>query len=135
LDIPRICVEEAYAAGQTEPVEPYRPETLHEPGFKQWLKAQRPDAIITIHDYIKPWVERAGFNVPEDIGIAHLDCNHAGKSVFSGINQHSDLMGKLTLDLVAEQLDKNERGLPDVPKTVIYRGSWVDGGTTRQQPM
>jgi LacI family transcriptional regulator len=49
----------------------------------------------------------------------------------AGIDQNANLVGEAAVDLLIGQLQRNERGLPDYPKTTLVGGTWVDGASVR----
>ncbi|WP_309380249.1 LacI family DNA-binding transcriptional regulator [Cerasicoccus frondis] len=106
-----------------------RPLRLERDVFSKWLLRHNIDAVMGLDDRIPDWIRAAGLKVPDDAGFAHLDCVDAVKS-HSGIDQHPSAIGELAMDLVVEQILKNERGVPEAPKMVMNRGHWQSGSTT-----
>jgi LacI family transcriptional regulator len=53
------------------------------------------------------------------------DCAGTGRGIES--------VGAAAVDLVVQQLEHNERGIPEVPKTVLIDLEWVDGKTVIEQ--
>ena len=60
--------------------------------------------------------------------LAHLDLT-AELPGCSGIDQNNERVGAAGVDLVVEQLQSNDFGLPENPKTVLIEGRWVPGTT------
>jgi hypothetical protein len=54
---------------------------------------------------------------------------------FAGIDQKSDLVGAAAVDLVVDQLHRNERGVPALQKLVLIEGVWVEGATAVGRPV
>ncbi|MCU0771110.1 MAG: LacI family transcriptional regulator [Verrucomicrobia bacterium] len=108
---------------------PYSKPTLEE--LPAWLKRHRPDVVIGYQRELRSAVENDGRRIPEDIGVAHLNLapDVAG---WSGIHQQADQIAAATVDLVAANLQHNERGTPPYAKEVLIKGRWVDGKTTRK---
>lgn len=103
------------------------------PRLLQWYRRYRPDAIITMNPQCRTWLQAAGIAVPAKVGLATLDLN-AALSDWSGIDECSEAVGVAALDLVIEQLNRAEPGLPPHPKAVLIDGRWVAGSTTRAAP-
>lgn len=100
-------------------------------GFQEWVREQRPDAIITLHSVVKDWLLAMGMQPPRDIGLASL--NLQGDQIgWTGVNEKHDLLGSGAIDLVVEQIYHNEHGVPVRPKTTMVLGDWVEGNTTRR---
>jgi LacI family transcriptional regulator len=96
--------------------------------FSAWLLKYKPEAVITcLPEYLQMLTE-LGYNVPGDIGFVNLDCLPSEES-FSGINQWRRAVGAKTVELVVEQVECNEFGLPSHPKTTMIDGIWNDGKT------
>lgn len=45
--------------------------------------------------------------------------------------QNSKWVGAARIDLIDAQLRRNERGVPQFPKTLLIQGHWVPGPTVR----
>ncbi len=102
--------------------------------FLAWFKKYRPDAVITMHYDVKRWLEKAGYGVPRDVGVALPDLSFQKMYPdVSGVDQRTEFVGAIAVDLVVEQLTHNERGIPKVPKIVMVQGVWVPGQTVRRQ--
>lgn len=97
-----------------------------------WLRAQKPDVVLTTDSELPEKLRAQGWSVPETIGIAHMHVAPED-SVTSGICQNSALVGGAAVDLLIGQLCSNECGIPDHPKGVVVPGSWVPGRTVRMQ--
>ncbi len=102
--------------------------------FTKWFRKNKPDAVICLNPIVKKWLEQEGFAVPQEIGVA---CLHRTDSdlTLSGVDQHYEHVGALALDLVVEQIHKNERGLPEFPKVVMAGGEWIAGNSTIHHPV
>lgn len=111
------------------PVFAYR--TGDRAGFLQWLEGCRPDAIITLHHEIRGWVEAAGYRVPEDLGLAHLD-RVPDLADWAGTRQNNESVGFAAIDMLIGQLHRNEFGIPPFQKCVFTNSTWVPGATVRR---
>lgn len=101
-----------------------------------WRRRHRPDVLISHAPripIITGWLQAAGLRVPEDCGLADLDIHLNSDPLCSGIRQNYEQVAAAAVDLVVEQIQYNERGLPAHPKIVLVEGEWVDGTTTRPQ--
>lgn len=96
--------------------------------YSAWLKKYSPDVVLS--NNIKPleFLRELGYRVPEEIGYASLDCM-PGTTEYAGISQPRDRVSARAVDLVVEQLENNEYGLPEVPKIVMVEGFWQNGPT------
>lgn len=99
--------------------------------FTRWLKETKPDAIITTRPKaVAAWLQSAHFRMPEDIGLLTVRWRHDFPQC-SGFYHNFDLLGATAVDLVAVQLQHNERGLPAVPRVTLLPSVWKEGTTLR----
>lgn len=96
-----------------------------------WVEHYRPDAIVTRLPEVLQSLQRAGYNIPGDIGVAYhtLDENSTG---YSGMKKNSFQLGVMAVDLLVDMLHRNERGIPPRPYLLMVEGSWVEGETLRE---
>lgn len=99
-----------------------------EGAFIDWVRRSRADAVIGTDSRVLGWLKRAGLRVPDDVAYADLDVSSADGTM-AGIYQDAEGIGAAALDLVAGQLLRHERGLPDKPKAVLIESRWVGGAT------
>jgi len=90
-----------------------------------WLQRESPDAVLTMDGRLRSDILTPDYSgpVPE---VALL--NHQGESDFCGVSQKNPAIGAALVDLVLGQLNRNERGVPEDPKTVLIKGTWVEKG-------
>lgn len=113
-------------------VRPYVPEVLQKDGFTRWFRRYRPDAIVTIspHLNILEWLRQEGCRVPAEVGFANLDCEEPVGGA-SGVYQLPEVIGMTSVDVLSGLIQRNDLGLPQSPQSILIRGAWVDGNTTR----
>jgi LacI family transcriptional regulator len=99
--------------------------------FAQWLRAHRPDAVISFDTYVPQWLQRLGLRFPEDIGFVVHDWTPRMAGL-AGIYQQRDHLAAAAVDLVVTQLSQHERGVPEVPRQIMLPPRWVEGGSIRQ---
>jgi LacI family transcriptional regulator len=98
--------------------------------FRKWYDKFRPDVVVTQDEVAIHTIETLGLKVPEEIAIALLTWTEDLPRL-SGINPRLRDIGTAAMDIVTEQLLKNEKGIPDCPKLVLREGIWHQGETTR----
>lgn len=96
--------------------------------FIRWFKTHRPEAVITVDDAIVHWLRAEGVRVPEDVGCATVYWK-ADRAYLSGYYQNHEIIGAAAVEGVVAQLHRNERGLPEIDKTVLIQAIWKDGET------
>lgn len=124
---------ETLEEGVNDPKLIHRPQELEEKAFLAWVKKAKPDSIVSTERHILEWLANAGYDVPGDIAFASLDLPTNDGSI-AGIYQDAAGIGGAAIDMVAGQLLRHERGLPDKPKTTIIDGRWIDGTTVPTPP-
>ena len=50
----------------------------------------------------------------------------------AGIYQNSPTIGRVAVDFLVGMVQRNERGIPSLPHTILVDGTWVDGDTVRK---
>ena len=98
--------------------------------FREWLKAHKPDALITFDTHVPEWLAQMGLRIPEDMGLVVHDWTDK-MSGFAGIHQRREHVASAAVDLVATQLLQNERGVPEVPRQILIPPAWVEGPSIR----
>jgi LacI family transcriptional regulator len=100
-------------------------------GLDEYLRQHRPDVILTNFWKVSEWLRELGVAVPRDLGLAYLSVTDRNPS-FSGINENSHAIGEAALDLLATMIQRNEFGIPAVPRRIMIEGYWVPGKTVRR---
>jgi LacI family transcriptional regulator len=107
-------------------LEQWNPKT-----FLSWVEEYRPDVIVTRLPEVHRTLRRAGYRVPEDVGIAYHTLDEKSRSL-SGMKKNSFQIGVMAVDLLVDMLHRNERGTPVRPYLLMVEGSWVEGNTLRK---
>jgi LacI family transcriptional regulator len=96
--------------------------------FAFWLRECKPDILFTLYNFVRPWVEALGLQVPRDIGLIQLELRR-GTEDWAGMDQHNDLTGEAAIDMLVGMLHNNEIGQPPFPRATLISGTWVPGKT------
>jgi len=108
-----------------EPVSPFIVRRGNERGVKNWLKRERPDAIISERE------DRAAFS--EWMGIAsgkgrpsfyYCGISVAANDRGAGMLQREDEIGRTAVELLAGMLQHGEKGIPEYPKVTLIPSAW-----------
>lgn len=95
-----------------------------------WYRRWKPEAIITISADAVTWLREAGIRVPEEVSCATLYWKE-DRAYLSGYYQNHELIAAAAVDMIAGQLNRNERGLPASEKTTLIQAEWREGTTIR----
>jgi LacI family transcriptional regulator len=98
--------------------------------FAAWMRRYKPDVLFTLYNFIRPWIEALGLQVPRDIGLIQLELRR-GSEGWAGMDQHNDLTGEAATDMLVGMLHNNEIGTPAFPRATLISGTWVPGKTVR----
>ena len=90
-----------------------------------WLKAAKPDAILTDQSRLPDLLALAGYRVPTDVALATTSVVDGYAD--AGIYQNSDEIGRAAVQLLISLIHHNQRGIPDVRREILVEGEWVDG--------
>lgn len=101
------------------------PELNQQRQFEQWLKKAKPDAILTDSLATSNMLEKAGYRVPDDIGLAGT--NVGDMAVDAGIDQNPEEIGRVTTLALISLLHDGDLGKPEFVRETLVRGRWVDG--------
>lgn len=121
--------EQEHFGGQHMPVFFDSPEQPTVKAFGMWLREHRPDAIITLTGQELKWLRALKLCVPEDVGLVTVIRSH--DSACTGVEESNELIGAITLEQVATQIMRNEKGLPVQVRLTLVEGKWVEGKTLR----
>ena len=126
-----FVVEQQKFPGHPIPLFLIPDEKWNQSRFSHWLERHRPDIVIGHQNELLEWLSESGVRVPEDVGFAHLDCP-ALTGPLSGIYQNGPEIGVAAADTLITMLQRNERGVPALPRTLLIEGRWAQGTTTRK---
>jgi LacI family transcriptional regulator len=95
--------------------------------LKRWLVRHQPDAVLTVDIEIPAMIRELGYRIPQDIAVA-------GTSVLdipvdAGIDQHSEAIGRIAVEMLVKQINVRERGEPRDPSRILIESRWKDGNS------
>ena len=97
-----------------------------------WLRSHKPDVIIGHDNRIEQWVKRAGFQVPEDVGVVHLAVDDDVLD-WAGIHSARREIGVTALEQLVALMRNHQYGVPKTPLNILIRGTWQTGRTIRSR--
>ena len=109
---------------------PYLPHQVKDATFYRWLDLHQPDAVVISRGYFVDLIKNSGRRVPQDIGIAWLSID-AGVADVSGVDEQSEIIGELAVDLLGRLIARGLKGIPQTPEGLNVDGVWVPGATLR----
>jgi DNA-binding LacI/PurR family transcriptional regulator len=103
-----------------------------EPGeeaFFAWLRAERPDCVLTLNAPVEAWLKKRGVGPADGPGVVRLSLR--GRRGVAGIDQRTAEVGRATVEVLAKLLYLNQSGLPETPAVTLIPGVWREGPTLR----
>ncbi len=94
------------------------------PDFAGWLRWTKPDALIV---HTTELLGRAGVRMTAralGLPIVTLSWQDEARGI-GGVDQRHERVAAHAVDLVISQLNLNELGPPDLPRIMLFTGSWV----------
>jgi hypothetical protein len=102
--------------------------------IEHWFRKDQPDVIITSDPEIfHSWAAASGRPIPGDLGLVSLTVASPRDSQ-SGIYQNTHLQAERAVDLLIDQIMRNQFGLAKAPMHCLIEGSWVPGNTLGRPP-
>lgn len=115
-------------------VAPHTPDELTRENILRWVADEQPDCLMVQDKSVRNYLEDEGYRVPDDMGVVMLDHNSETEPDMAGMNQRHGKIGAACAELLVAQINRNEKGLPAAPLTVMIDGVWVPGKTVRMRP-
>ncbi|MBL9188230.1 MAG: LacI family DNA-binding transcriptional regulator [Opitutaceae bacterium] len=107
-----------------------RGEKITEAAFARWFRAHQPDVVIGHVEACIGWLKKLGRAVPGDTGFFSLNRDESTVPC-AGLDPRLELQGGVAVDALIAQIQRGERGLPAVPRTLMVPGAIVPGPTVR----
>jgi LacI family transcriptional regulator len=98
--------------------------------LRAWLERHRPDCVLGVGKEIPRQLETLGHGFPGRIGYAHLGW-HSSYAGIAGMDPKWRSAGRVAVNLVADQLARNEHGVPADPLWILVEGEWMEGASVR----
>ncbi|HKB90420.1 MAG TPA: LacI family DNA-binding transcriptional regulator [Opitutaceae bacterium] len=102
--------------------------------FGIWFNTHNPDVVIGHQTHVIGWLHALGASVPDTNGFVCL--NVLMNTVpAAGLDLQPRLIGARAAEMLADQLYRNERGVPETASTTTIIARWADGPTLRTTPI
>ncbi|XHR27579.1 MAG: LacI family DNA-binding transcriptional regulator [Chthoniobacteraceae bacterium] len=90
-----------------------------------WLKKCKPDAILTDHAPLPGMLQKLGYQIPGELGLATLSVLDG--NLDAGIDQNPVEIGRVAFLMAFTLINDNARGIPPIFRQTLVSGKWVDG--------
>jgi LacI family transcriptional regulator len=95
--------------------------------FEDWMREQRPDAVLTDVAAARKMLAKAGWRVPDDVGLAVLSILDGNAD--AGIYQNPEEIGRVGVLLAISLINDGALGVPPIFRQSLIAGEWVDGSS------
>lgn len=92
--------------------------------IEKWILKEKPDVVLFHALGSFPERERVLKRLP--FRVSHAVLGREPGDPCAGIDQQSNLSGRLLVDMLSTQIRHNERGIPQTPILSMVDGVWVD---------
>lgn len=121
--------------GGAELVRPLIYSDAEAKGLQEWFRAERPDVIVAAGEADGRWIiRRLGLSVPGPVGFAIMGAEANSGSGFAGIEERPAEIGARAVDLLASMVQREEKGVPEIPSVTMIEGRWIDGLSIQSLP-
>ena len=93
--------------------------------LNQWIKKEKPDAILTDSSDLLLRLNELGLRVPDDIALATTSIHDT--PINAGIDQNPKEIGRMGFITLVSMMNDFEHGIPDIQHEILVGGTWVDG--------
>lgn len=94
--------------------------------LRQWMTRHKPDAILTAVADLPEMLRSLGFRIPRNVAVAGTSID---VPVDAGLDQHSEAIGRMAVEMLVSQINLNERGEPADPCRILIESRWRDGSS------
>jgi DNA-binding LacI/PurR family transcriptional regulator len=95
--------------------------------FHQWFAKEKPDAVLTLYNIVRTWLKDR-----KDVGLIQLEWRK-GSPDWAGMDQHNDVVGETSVEMLVSMIHHGARGVPDFPRGTLIGSTWVDGTTVGRE--
>lgn len=117
-------------SGGIDALEPLLIPAWSADAFAHWHREQRPDVVITSNVLTEPilgWCRSAGIAIGAELGLANV--NALPDQTIAGVKQAWDAIGAIGVQLLIDKINRNDRGVPSLYRTILTPGTWIEGTT------
>ena len=133
-------VDDQWLAGalltrQLHPQTPLEVFLFNDDTFKDvagWVTSQRLDVVLSDNQHALRELERQGIRIPGEVDYATLNWIKNEPEI-AGINQRPGSIGAAAIDVLIAQIQRGERGIPEMPITSMVEGIWMDGPSLQKK--
>ncbi|MEM6820483.1 MAG: LacI family DNA-binding transcriptional regulator [Verrucomicrobiota bacterium] len=96
--------------------------------YRDYIEKWKPEVIISRDYPAVEIIEKAGFKVPDDLQLVHLQVTEENSS-FAGIREQARVIGASAVDWIVQKIQHTQEDSINHPKEILVKGVWQDGFT------
>lgn len=93
-----------------------------------WFAEYEPEVVLGFRPHSLAMLSALSLVIPSDVAFVDLSCESEDPAV-AGVRQSCEETGAMAVDLLASQLQQNQRGVPKLATITFVSGSWQDGAS------
>lgn len=101
----------------------------HPKQIRDWMKKQKPEAVLGLTPSVVHLLSEAGYIIPTDVAFATLTRSSAVDRRIAGIDPNHRAMLSRAVGLLDQLLKANAFGIPDEPYDIVVPQVWHNGQT------
>ena len=91
--------------------------------FRQWFQRFRPDVILLSEPHVERWLSTYYRKQRKSVQTAWLLLETEEQNI-QGIDYRGEKIGAAAVEKIVAQIHRNERGVPEIPNTLLVDGVW-----------
>lgn len=99
-----------------------------------WMRAERPDVVISPRNHVHGLMTELGCRIPGEIGFVSLAASAGDVPGVTGVDERPGRVGVAAVDFLVAQVERGEFGIPKIRQLVLVEGAWIHGRTVRPGP-
>ncbi len=117
-----------FYAGEADDVREMVERQIH-----KWLRLHRPQVVVGSTSHLLPWIQGAGFRVPDEVGLVHVSLDEDLLD-WAGIHSNKREIGRVAAAQVISNLQNRQFGIPAAAPDILLQGKWQSGWTLPGKP-
>ncbi|GHB96125.1 hypothetical protein GCM10007047_09830 [Cerasicoccus arenae] len=99
-----------------------RVKQLDHQAIADWVREAKVDVVLGHRADLIPGLKACGLKIPEEVGFVTMQGNHLDSGIAS-IQRNARVIGQTAVELLVDELHRNQRGIPALAKRIRVLGS------------
>ncbi|MDX2109436.1 MAG: LacI family DNA-binding transcriptional regulator [Verrucomicrobiota bacterium] len=112
------------------PTATFQPNQTDGKPLREWFHENQPDVVISSNIRAYYLMDEAGIQFPKAAGFVYLHRSHSpGEERLSAMDDLCSLRVSRTVELLAQLIHLNQKGILKYPRIMLIQGEWYEGET------